>query len=262
MLDRMPAAGLDGRLRDTVRGLARPGRPAAPAAAEGVSCRRITPEQVCLGLATRRINEGGSGHAGQKAEPVNMLDHPRPPPELIAPRERGALNARRAVRLRGLFVLALLLLASLGLPTIASASSLTAGAAAFNREDYARAALILTPLATAGDPRAEAYLGFMYANGRGVVQSYEESALWYRRAAEQGFAPAQYMLGLMYDKAQGVPQDYVLAYYWVNLAVAGAERRERPYWTRVRDAISSKLSLAQLTLAQRLALGQPSLRLH
>jgi len=46
----------------------------------------------------------------------------------------------------------------------------------------------------------------------------------------------------MYDKAQGVPQDYVTAYALVNLAVAKAGP-ERVPWTRVRDAIASKLSL-------------------
>ena len=61
----------------------------------------------------------------------------------------------------------------------------------------------------------------MYQNGRGVPQSFEEGARFYRASAEQGFPPAQYMLGLMYDKGQGVPQDYVLAYMWVMLGVAG-----------------------------------------
>ena len=109
-------------------------------------------------------------------------------------------------------------------------------------------------------PRAQAYLGFMYQNGRGVPQSFEEGARFYRASAEQGFPPAQYMLGLMYDKGQGVPQDYVLAYMWVTLGVAGAAPKERPAWTRVRDAIATKMSLAQRSLGQRLALGKPTLR--
>jgi TPR repeat protein len=143
----------------------------------------------------------------------------------------------------------------------ASADALGAAAAAFNREDYVRAAAILTPLAEVErDARAQAYLGFMYQNGRGVPQSFEEGARLYRASAEQGFPPAQYMLGLMYDKGQGVPQDYVLAYMWVTLGVAGAAPKERPAWTRIRDAIASKMSLAQRTLGQRLALNKPSLR--
>ena len=151
--------------------------------------------------------------------------------------------------------------AYLTLAAPASAEALAAGAAAFNRQDYVRAAAIFTPLAEVErDARAQAYLGFMYQNGRGVPQSYEEGARFYRAAAEQGFPPAQYMLGLMYDKGQGVPQDYVLAYMWVTLGVAGASPKERPAWTRVRDAIASKMSLAQRSLGQRLALGKPTLR--
>jgi len=135
----------------------------------------------------------------------------------------------------------------------AGTRALRAGISAFNRQAYARAAVIFVRLADEGDARAETYLGFMYAHGRGVPQNYELAAQFYRAAAEQGIAVAQYMLGLMYDKGQGVPQDYVLAYTWINLAVANARPRDREYWTRIRDAIGGKLSLAQLTLAQRLS---------
>ncbi|MBV8849659.1 MAG: sel1 repeat family protein [Methylobacteriaceae bacterium] len=174
--------------------------------------------------------------------------------KLVFPETHRSLLARSAALL--LAALALLTLAS-----PASADALAAGAAAFNREDYVRAAAIFTPLAEVEkEARAQAYLGFMYQNGRGVPQSYEEGARFYRASAEQGFPPAQYMLGLMYDKGQGVPQDYVLAYMWVTLGVAGASPKERPAWTRIRDAIASKMSLAQRSLGQRLALNKPTLR--
>jgi len=96
----------------------------------------------------------------------------------------------------------------------------------------------------------------MYQNGRGVPQSFEEGARFYRASAEQGFPPAQYMLGLMYDKSQGVPQDYVLAYMWVTLGVAGAAPKERPAWTRVRDAIATKMSLATTKLGVTPCVGE------
>ena len=57
----------------------------------------------------------------------------------------------------------------------------------------------------------------------------------------------------MYDKAQSVPQDYVTAYALLNLAVAGAAGPEREPWARIRDAVASKLSLAQRTEAQQMA---------
>jgi hypothetical protein len=146
--------------------------------------------------------------------------------------------------------------ALLGLVAIApaTAASFQGGMAAFHRNDYAVAARMFQPLADSGDARAQAILGYMFATGRGVPQSYVEAAGWYRRAAEQGHPTAQYMLGLAYDKGQGVPQDYVEAYKWLDLAVGRASGRTRDDWARIRDAIASKLSLVQVTEGQRLAL--------
>jgi TPR repeat protein len=135
-----------------------------------------------------------------------------------------------------------------------AAGSFQNGMAAFNREDYAAAGRALWPLAESGDARAQAILGYMFANGRGVPQNYIEAASWYRRASEQGHPTAQYMLGLMYDKGQGVPQDYVEAYKWLDLAVSRASGRLRQDWARIRDAVAFKLSLVQLTEGQRRAL--------
>lgn len=142
----------------------------------------------------------------------------------------------------------------------AHADRFSDGAAAVSRRDYTTAAKILGPMAERGDARAQTYLGFLYAHGNGVPQSYPESAVWYRRAAEQGNATAQYMLGLMYDKAQGVPLSYIEAHKWLDLAVAGATERERRYWLRIRDAVASKLSVAERAEAQRRALEWRAVR--
>jgi hypothetical protein len=138
--------------------------------------------------------------------------------------------------------------------TPATAASFQSGMAAFHRNDYAAAVRTLLPLAESGDARAQAILGYMFATGRGVPQSYVEAAGWYRRASEQGHPTAQYMLGLLYDKGQGVPQDYVEAYKWLDLAVGRASGRTRDDWGRIRDAVASKLSFVQITEGQRLAL--------
>jgi uncharacterized protein len=135
----------------------------------------------------------------------------------------------------------------------AIARPLQAGVAAYNARDYATAARIFLPLAERGDARAQTYIGFMYANGRGLALSYVQAARWFNLASEQGIPTAQFMLGLMFDKGHGVPQDYVLAYKWINLAVARATPRERQYWIRIRDAVGSKLTLDQITLGQRWA---------
>jgi len=134
----------------------------------------------------------------------------------------------------------------------ASADPLREGIRAFLAHDYVTAARIFTDLAPHGNPVAQTYLGYMYANGKGVPQDFTVSAGWYSCASEQGVAEAQYALGLMYDKAQGVPQDFVAAYALLNLAVAKAGPQREP-WARIRDAIAFKLSLAERTKAQQLS---------
>jgi uncharacterized protein len=135
----------------------------------------------------------------------------------------------------------------------AAAGPLQAGVAAYNARDYTAAARLLLPLAENGNAKAQTYVGFMFANGRGLPQNYVAAARWYRLASEQGVPVAQFMLGLMYDKGHGVPQDYVLAYKWLNVAVARATPGERAYWVRIRDAVASKLTLVQRTAGQDLA---------
>jgi uncharacterized protein len=173
---------------------------------------------------------------------------PVPSSSRLAPRRRIAGRSRMARLAAGL----LFILVS-ATPAGAGLRDLRAGVAAYNRQAYVPAASIFLPLAEYGNARAQTYLGFMYAHGWGVPQNYEIAARWYESAARQGEAVAQYMLGLIYDKGQGVPQDYVTAYVWLNFAVAHVRSKDREYWTRVRDAVASKLSLAQLTQAQRLA---------
>jgi TPR repeat protein len=143
---------------------------------------------------------------------------------------------------------------ALSVGTLAHANSLTGGTAAFGREDYVTAARLLGPLAERGVATAQTHLGFMFANGRGVPQSYVEAAKWYCRAASQADANAQYMLGLMFDKGQGVTENRVEAHKWLNLAAAHAPRSDREDWVRIRDAVASKMTLAQLAEARQRAI--------
>jgi hypothetical protein len=152
------------------------------------------------------------------------------------------------------------LLLVVGLPFgAAEAGRLHSAEAALAAGNYTRAARLFLDLAALGNAEAQARLGFMYAQGRGVPQNHYVAALWYRCAAGQGYPPAAYMLGLQYDKGQGVPQDYVLAYTWLNLAVASSPRqRYYSYWANIRDAISSKMTLNERLKAQELALIGPT----
>jgi TPR repeat protein len=101
----------------------------------------------------------------------------------------------------------------------------------------------------------------MYENGYGAPQAYDAAVDLYLDAAIQGNPFGQGMLGLMYDKGHGVPRDVVLAYKWLNLAAAHDPRRERDYYLRLRNAVASKLSPAQIHEGQRLALIWASGRL-
>jgi len=107
---------------------------------------------------------------------------------------------------------------------------------------------------TRGNARALGRLGFRYENGFGVPQNYIAAVDLYRRAAEQGDVFSQSRLGLSYDKGHGVPQDFILSYKWLDLAAARASRREHDFYLRLRDAVASKMSLAQVSEGQRLAL--------
>ena len=66
------------------------------------------------------------------------------------------------------------------------ADTLRQGVAALTRQDYVKAVAILSPLAQNGDPAAQAYLGYLYAIGRGVPQDYTQAAIWYGRTTERG----------------------------------------------------------------------------
>jgi len=106
-----------------------------------------------------------------------------------------------------------------------------------------------------GDSVAQVRLGFMYQNGIGVPQAYVAAVDMYIRSAEQGNPTAQYLLGLMFDKGHGVVQDYILAYKWLNLAASRAPRRQSEYYTRLRNAVASKMTRAQIAEGQWLALN-------
>lgn len=167
-----------------------------------------------------------------------------------SPMRRGSFGPLR--RLALLCLCGGLLLSSVT-SSSARADTFGAGASAYARQDYTRSARILTALATDGDARAQTYLGVMYARGRGMPQNYEAAVHWLRLAANQDLPAAQFFLGLMYDKGQGVAQDFVLAHAWLNLAVAHAGPKDRDRWTRIRDAVASKMTLAQLAEARQLA---------
>ena len=134
------------------------------------------------------------------------------------------------------------------------AAQLRKGMAAFNRQDYTAAGVLLRLPADRGDSRAQAILCFLHTHGRGAPQSFPEAANWCRRSAEQGNAQGQYMLGLLYNNGHGVPENFVQAYKWLNLAAAHASGPKRDFSYRIRDSVATKMSPAQVAKAQMLAI--------
>ena len=189
-------------------------------------------------------------------------------------------------------LLGLILALSIAAPAAAQeAQQLWRGLAALDRGDHATALGVLRPLAERGNAEAQAHLGemyreglsvpqdyaqalhwyrrsaeqgyalaqltlgVMYNQGLGVPQDYAQAVEWYRKAAEQGDAAAQFLLGYMYKDGLGVPQDYVEAHKWLILAAARmpAEDERRANIVRLRDAVASLVTPAQMAEAQRLA---------
>jgi uncharacterized protein len=182
-----------------------------------------------------------------------MICGSTPSADVAARLPRRALGNTAAPALRVLAASMVLLACWCAEAPLARANPLTLASAAYARGDYVSAVNTLTPLALRGNPNAQAFLGFIYENGFGAPQAYVAAVDLYVQAASWGNPFGQAMLGLMYDKGHGVPQDFILAYKWLNLAAARAPKRERDYFLRLRNAVASKMSLAQVAEGQRLA---------
>jgi TPR repeat protein len=123
-----------------------------------------------------------------------------------------------------------------------------AGAAAYDKGDYATAFKEWEPLAQAGGSAAQFNLGLLYYDGRGVPQDFAQAAGWFEKAANRGYAKAQHNLGAMFAIGKGVNRDYVQAYKWLSLCAAANEQS----CAAQRDLVAHKLSSSKLTAAQRL----------
>lgn len=99
-----------------------------------------------------------------------------------------------------------------------SVDAIDTAASAYEKGQYRTALRLARPLAEQGDARAEALMGLLYANGRGVPRDDREAMKWFRSAAERGDAVAQLQIGVMYYDGRSVPQDYSEAARWYQLA--------------------------------------------
>ena len=79
-----------------------------------------------------------------------------------------------------------------------------AGFEAYEKGDYATALKEFMPLAESGQASAEAAVGQMYFEGKGVKPDMKEAARWLEPAATKGIARAQFLLGKLYLTGEGV----------------------------------------------------------
>lgn len=67
---------------------------------------------------------------------------------------------------------------------------------------------------------AQTNLGFMYANGIGVIENKDKSIYWLTKAAESGYSEAYYILGTLYEKGNNtINRDLSKATHYYILAV-------------------------------------------
>ena len=81
------------------------------------------------------------------------------------------------------------------------------GYAAYKSGAYQRAIDLWQPLAEAGDPRSQEFMGILYEEGLGVPKDIEKALAWYERAANSGDMAAQYNLGRIYLEGKLVDRD-------------------------------------------------------
>jgi len=96
-----------------------------------------------------------------------------------------------------------------------------AGFEAYEKGDYATALKEFLPLAEAGQTSAEAAVGQMYFEGKGVKPDPKEAARWLEPAAAKGNARAQFLMGKLYLSGEGVAPDPVKA---ASLSKAAADQ--------------------------------------
>ena len=131
----------------------------------------------------------------------------------------------------------------------AGAQDFDAGLEAYQRGDYASAMKEWHPLAEAGNPHIQFFIGGMYDLGQGVPQDNGEAVHWYRLSANQGIAKAQVSLGNMYYYGEGVSKDFVEAHKRFNMGCALGEQ----LGCDNRNFVSSILPPADISEAQRRA---------
>ena len=111
-----------------------------------------------------------------------------------------------------------------------------------------------------GNADAQLLLGAAYATALGVPQNNRVAVQWLTKAGEQGNVDAQLLLGVVYFfDAPGAKKDSTEVYIWASLAkakLANLDAEESKQVNEIIEALTRKMTPAQLQKAQDLALGR------
>lgn len=96
----------------------------------------------------------------------------------------------------------------------------------------------LTPLADAGDARAQFLLGLIYKSGLdGVPKDPERGFGYLLKAAKKGQWNSQYVVALMYEQGWGVPKNQRAALKWASIAAGRGSRTGLHIAKRLRGGL-------------------------
>jgi hypothetical protein len=105
-----------------------------------------------------------------------------------------------------------------------------------------------------GNAKAQYNLAQIYAKGEeGIAQDFVEAAKWYRKAAEQGDAEAQAALGRLYANGTGVPQEDKEAYFWLSVALSGANEDNKGWISTLLERTELYMDKAEVRAAKKRA---------
>lgn len=105
-----------------------------------------------------------------------------------------------------------------------------------------------------GDVKAQFYLGALYAQGIGVVQSDVEAFRWFLSAAERGHAQSRLVTGEMLAIGRGVAKSNVDAYKWASAAATSANPADTQRSAqRLLDLLAGRMTGAEVADAKQRA---------
>ena len=106
------------------------------------------------------------------------------------------------------------------------------GYKAYHELDFYTAFRELLPYAQQGHVVAQAYVAYMYREGKGVSKDLTKAVYWMEKAAIQGLISAQGIVGISYLFGHGVEKDRAMAKYWIGIARENGHELSNEVWIK------------------------------